>query len=178
MPIFETKRLLLCRLDPKDAAFIFELMNDPSWKRYIGDRGIKTLEDAEAYIRNGPVKSYHQFNFGLYAARLKDTNLPIGLCGLLKRDNLDDADIGFAFLPQYAGKGYAFESAGAIIDHAASVLGMRRILAIASPDNSRSVTLLEKLGFSFKEMIRMPDHAADSGLFQLSVNAKMVNKKQ
>ena len=166
MHIFETNRLVLCRLKLKDAPFILELVNDPGWIRYIGDRGIKNLKQAGDYIRNGPLKSYRQFGFGLYLTKLKDGNIPIGICGLLRRDTLDDADIGFAYLPQYTGKGYAFESAAAVIEHAHDILAMDRILAITSPDNISSIRLLEKLGFNFKKMIRLTPDSEESRLFE------------
>ena len=153
MPVFETNRLLICKLTSNDAPFILELLNDPSWIRYIGDKNVRTLADAREYIRNGPQKSYAQLGFGLYAVKLKPDGRPIGMCGLLQRDTLEDADIGFAFLPRFTGKGYASESAEAILDHAHTVLDMKRILAITSPDNFSSMALLNRLGFNFKKMI-------------------------
>lgn len=166
MYIFETKRLFLCRLTTKDAPFILELVNDPSWIRYIGDKGVKTLKDARDYIRNGPQKSYTQLGFGLYVAKIKSNDKPIGICGLLRRDTLDDADIGFAFLPAHTGKGYAFESAQAVLKHAHTFLGMKRILAITSPDNARSIKLLEKLGFGFIKMMTLSPDAEEIRLFE------------
>ncbi|HMK04699.1 MAG TPA: GNAT family N-acetyltransferase [Ferruginibacter sp.] len=172
MHIFETNRLLLSRFILKDAPFILELVNDPAWIRFIGDRGIRTLKAAEEYIRNGPKKSYAQFDFGLYLVKLKETGIPIGMCGLLRRDTLDDVDIGFAFLPQYTGKGYGFESAATVINHARDILGMKRILAITSVDNTNSIKLLEKLGFKFAKMIRLTPDAGESRLFEMIAGNK------
>jgi len=167
MHIFETNRLQLCRLTLKDAPFILELVNDPAWIRFIGDRGIRTLKAAKEYIKNGPKKSYAQFGFGLYLVKLKDSDIPMGMCGLLRRDTLDDVDIGFAFLPQYTGKGYASEAAKVVLDHARNILGMKRILAITSVDNNNSIRLLEKLGFKFIKIIRLTPDAEESRLFEM-----------
>lgn len=166
MPVFETNRLLICRFTAGDAPFILELLNDPSWIRYIGDKNIRTLEDARQYIKNGPQKSYARLGFGLYAVKLKADGRPIGMCGLLQRDTLEHADIGFAFLPRYTRMGYAFESAETILKHAHAVLGMKRILAITSPDNISSIALLEKLGFNFTKLIRLSVDADELRLFE------------
>ena len=107
MDILETDRLILCKLTPDDAPFILELLNDSAFLRYIGDKGVKTLDDARDYILNGPIDSYGRHGFGLYLTKLKDGDVPIGICGLLKRETLEDVDVGFAFLPQFCGKGYA-----------------------------------------------------------------------
>ncbi len=166
MHIFETERLYISRFKLNDAPFILELVNDPSWIRFIGDRGIKTIKDAEAYLKNGPLKSYKEFGFGLYLVSLKKDGVPIGMCGLLRRDTLDDADIGFAFMPQFTGNGYAFESAVSVLNDAREILGMKRILAITSPDNTNSIKLLEKLEFTFRKMIRITAEADESRLFE------------
>src|ERR1043166_3210050 len=117
MKVLETDRLLLRWLNDDDAPFILELLNDPSFIRFIGDKGVRTLDDARNYILNGPVASYEKFGYGLYATELKDGSVPIGMCGILKRDTLPHPDIGFAFLPRYWNKGYAFESAAAGVKH-------------------------------------------------------------
>lgn len=116
MNIIQTDRLILYHLGINDIDFIYELLNSPAWIKYIGDRGIKTLDDAKKYIINGPMKSYEKFGFGLWLTKLKNDETPIGICGLLKRETLNDIDIGFAFLPQYTGKGYAFEAASATLN--------------------------------------------------------------
>src|SRR5215471_7803847 len=134
MLVLETERLILRKLSLDDAEFVFELLNEPSFLRYIGDKSVRSLDDARAYILDGPVDSYERNGFGLYKVEMKDTGTPIGICGLLKRDTLPHADIGFAFLPAYWSKGYAFESAAAVINYARNVLKLDRILAITSPD--------------------------------------------
>lgn len=165
MRIMETERLVLRRLNADDADFILELLNDPSFIRNIGDRGVRTTEDARRYIANGPVASYAQLGFGLYLVELKESGTPIGICGLLKRESLEDVDIGFAFLPRFWSQGYAYESASAVMDYARKVLGLNRIVAVTAPDNQGSIKVLEKIGLRFKKMIAMPGHEGESKLF-------------
>jgi RimJ/RimL family protein N-acetyltransferase len=143
-----TERLVLRWLDEGDASFILELMNDPDWLRFIGDRGVRTLEDARAYLAEGPVAMYARLGFGMYAVELATDPRPIGICGLVKRDWLEEVDLGFAFLPRFRGAGYAYEAAAATMVHARSV-GLERLLAIVSPDNHASQRLLSRLGFHF-----------------------------
>ena len=161
----ETERLILRRLSEDDAAFIVELLNEPSFIQYIGDKGVRTLDDARQYILNGPVKSYEENGFGLNKVELKSSGAPIGISGLVKRNTLPDADIGFAFLPEYWNQGYAIESARAVMDHARNVLGIDRVVAITSPDNEASGRLLEKIGLRFKRMISLSEGAAEVKLF-------------
>ena len=156
--VLETDRLVLRWLNQDDAPFILELLNDPSFIRFIGDKGVRNLEDARSYILNGPAASYKQFGFGLYATELKESRATIGICGILKRDTLPDPDIGFAFLPAYRKKGYAFEAADAITKYAREVLKLDRILAITTPDNEASAKLLGKIGLRFERFTRLsPD---------------------
>src|SRR6266513_2745946 len=136
--VLETARLILRRLSIDDAEFVLELLNEPSFQRYIGDKGVRNLKDARQYILNGPVASYERNGFGLYLAELKANGIPVGISGLVIRDTLPDADIGFAFLPAYWSKGYAVESAAAVMNYAQEVLGLNRILAITSLDNEGS----------------------------------------
>jgi len=165
MKIIETDRLILCRLTTDDAAFILKLVNDAMFLRHIGDRGVKTLDDARKYILNGPVDSYERFGFGLYLTKLKDGDIPIGICGLLKRDSLEDVDVGFAFLPEYRRKGYAYESASAVLDHGKTILGLNRIIAVTSPDNNRSIKILKKIGLTYREMIKLTPDEEECKLF-------------
>src|SRR5580765_5486715 len=130
MKVLETDRLILRHLTTDDAAFILELVNEPSFIRYIGDKQVRTLEDARRYVLDGPVKSYETYGFGLNLVELKSEAKPIGICGILKRDTLPDPDIGFAFLPAYWNQGYAFEAADAVMKHARSALNLDAILAI------------------------------------------------
>jgi RimJ/RimL family protein N-acetyltransferase len=163
--VVETDRLVLRKLSGDDAEFILRLLNEPSFLQFIGDKGVRTLEDARAYIRTGPVDSYDRHGFGLYLAVQKDDGVPIGICGLLKREALADVDVGFAFLPEYWSKGYAFESASAVLVYARRVLGLKRIVAITSPDNAGSIRVLEKLGLRFERMVRLSDEAPEIKLF-------------
>ena len=165
MKIVATNRLILRHLNTQDAAFIFGLVNQPSWLRHIGDKGVETIPDAEAYIQNGPVKMYHRLGIGLYLVELRADKNPIGICGLIKRDTLDDVDIGFAFLPEYWGKGYAFESATAVMQYAKQKLGLSRVVAITTPDNQPSIKLLEKLEFHYERMIESADDGKELSLF-------------
>jgi RimJ/RimL family protein N-acetyltransferase len=142
----ETERLLLTHLDPADAAFILELLNEPSWLRFIGDKNVHSLDDARRYIENGPMAMYAAKGFGLYRVALKETDTPIGICGLIKRDTLPEPDIGFAFLPRAWGAGHAFEASLAVIEQGRREFGLVRLLAITDPDNERSIRLLERLG--------------------------------
>ncbi|MDB6114780.1 MAG: GCN5-related N-acetyltransferase [Lacunisphaera sp.] len=161
----ETPRLALRQLTLADAAFVLELVNDPSWLRYIGDRGIRTLDAARDYIRHGPMVSHAQHGFGLDLVARKTDGVPIGICGLLKRDALEDVDLGFALLPQFGGQGYAQEAAAATLGHGRSVLGLKRIVAITDPANAASIRLLEKLGFRFERLIRLAPDKPELNLF-------------
>ncbi len=163
----ETARLALRRMSSNDAEFILRLLNEPSFVRYIGDKGVRTIDDARRYILSGPVESYNRHGFGLYVAELRDDRKPIGICGLLKREWLDDADIGFAFLPQYWSMGYAFEAALATVTHARDTFGLTRLLAITSPDNTASQRLLDKLGFRFERSLRAPGEEQKIAVFAL-----------
>jgi RimJ/RimL family protein N-acetyltransferase len=155
--VLQTERLNLRRMSPDDAEFIVELLNDSAFLRFIGDKGVRTIEDARQYILTGPMESYERYGFGLWLVTLKGLKTPIGICGFLKRDTLSDVDIGFAFLPQYRSKGYAFEAAAAAMDYGRKVLGLRRVVAITNEDNVGSTRVLEKIGMSFDRMIRLSD---------------------
>ena len=161
----ETERLVLRRFSVDDDEFILRLVNEPSWLRFIGDRGVRTLEDARGYILKGPVASYERFGFGLYLVSLKAEGTPIGMCGLIKRDTLDDVDIGFAFLPEFWGRGYARESAAAVMALAKDTIGLHRLVAITTPENRSSIQLLEKIGMAFERMIVLPDDPVELMLF-------------
>jgi RimJ/RimL family protein N-acetyltransferase len=165
----ETERLAIRQMSTDDAEFILHLLNEPSWLRFIGDRGVRSIEDARAYILDGPVEMYARLGFGLYVVELKDSRMPIGLCGLIKRDFLDDIDIGYGFLPQYWAKGYAYESASAVMGYATQTLGLKRIVAITSSDNHRSAGLLEKLGLKYERMVKYPDTDQEVRLFAIEM---------
>jgi RimJ/RimL family protein N-acetyltransferase len=157
MPILETERLTLHHLTQEDVPFIIELLNDPDWLHFIGDRNVRTVEQAQFYLENGPIKSYRELGFGIYLVRLKEDNTPIGTCGLLRREVLPAPDIGYAFLPAYRGKGYALEAAQATVQYGQEKLGMDTILAYTTPDNEKSGSLLEKLGLRFQKLFPWPE---------------------
>ncbi|MBG0964681.1 GNAT family N-acetyltransferase [Bacillus sp. SRB1LM] len=167
MIVLETERLVLRWFDIKDAPFILELVNDPAWIQFIGDKRIKNLDDAKKYILNGPVDMYNKMGFGLYLVERKEDLTPLGMCGLIKRDSLEDVDIGFAFLEKFRSKGYGFESASAVIDYGVQKLGLKRIVAITTIDNIHSGKLLEKIGLQFEEIIS--DSGEDLKLFGYNI---------
>lgn len=169
MKVLETDRLILRRMSIVDGEFMLDLLNDPSWIRFIGDRKARSVQDAIDYISNKIVPMYDRNGFGLYLTALKSDGRPIGICGLIKREALEDVDIGFAFLPQFRANGYAFESATAVMAYGNGVLGLSRIVAITSPDNEQSAKLLERLGFRFERMIALSDDDSESMLFGASV---------
>jgi RimJ/RimL family protein N-acetyltransferase len=162
--VIQTARLELRELNIEDADFILELLNEAGFIRFIGDKGVRTAADARNYIRQGPMDSYARNGFGLYAACLRD-GTPIGICGLVKREGLEEPDVGFAFLSRYWSKGYAVECAAAVLAHAREVLNLSRIVAITSPDNWSSIAVLEKIGLRFERMIRLVDHSPELKLF-------------
>ncbi|MBF8292504.1 MAG: GCN5-related N-acetyltransferase [Steroidobacteraceae bacterium] len=165
MKVLETARLVLTQLADRDAEFIRGLLNEPSFLRFIGDRGVRTADDARRYIQDGPVASYARYGFGLLRVGLKADDTPIGICGVLKRDTLPEPDLGFSMLPAYWSKGYAHEAASAVMQQARGPLGLGRILAITSADNDPSIKLLGKLGFRFERMIRLGDDTEELRLF-------------
>jgi RimJ/RimL family protein N-acetyltransferase len=154
MLILETERLNLRRFSvDSDAPFALTLLNEPSFLQYIGDKKVRNLDDARQYLLNGPIASYEKNGFGLYAVELKESQTSIGMCGLIKREELPEPDIGFAFLPEFWKKGYAFEAAAAVMKDARETLNLDRILAIVNPDNYASMKLLERLGLRFERML-------------------------
>ena len=164
-PVTATERLLIRRMEETDAAFVVELVNDPAWIRYIGDNGVRTVQDAERYIRNGPVAMYVTRGFGLYLVELKESSEPIGICGLIKREGLSDVDLGFAFLPRHRRRGYAREASLAVLAYARSMLGLSRIVAIVSHHNEPSCRLLESLGFRREGRVRLKVDDAELALY-------------
>jgi RimJ/RimL family protein N-acetyltransferase len=165
----ETERLILRALTIDDASFILELLNDPSYIHNIGDRNVRTVEGAKTYIKKGPMASYDTNGFGLRLVQLRDTHEPIGICGLIKRDNLDDVDIGYAFLPKFWSKGYATEAALAVTAFARDIIGLKRMVGIVDPENSGSIHVLEKLGMNFEKMIRLSPDDIELKLFSMKL---------
>jgi [ribosomal protein S5]-alanine N-acetyltransferase len=164
MSVMQTARLVLRELSFDDAPFILELLNDSGFLRYIGDKGVRNLADACEYIANGPMASYVHNGFGLYATCLRD-GPAVGICGLVKREGLSDPDVGFAFLSRYWSKGYAVESAAAVMAFARDALNLDRILAITSTDNLNSIAVLEKIGLKFERMVQLAHGASELKLF-------------
>jgi RimJ/RimL family protein N-acetyltransferase len=169
LTILETERLLLHHLSTEDAEFILELLNEPSFIRNIGDRGVRTMEGANSYILNGPVASYAKNGFGLYLVKLKETDESIGMCGLIKRDTLEDVDIGYAFLPKFWSKGYAVEAAQAVKEYARDKIKLNRIVAIVDPQNQGSIRVLGKIGLQFEKMVKLSEDDIELKLFGASI---------
>nr|WP_299386235.1 GNAT family N-acetyltransferase [Allomuricauda sp.] len=167
MKILETERLIVRQVGTNDASFLLELLNTPTWLEFIGDRGVNCLSTASKYVEENIKSSYIQNGFGMYLVQLKDSFEPIGLCGFVKRDYLRHPDIGFALLPKFEGKGYAFEASKAVLNHGRTQLGMQEILAITTAMNLKSQKLLEKLGLQQKGTVR-PDQKEDLLLFSIS----------
>lgn len=151
-----TPRLTLAEFGPTDAAFVLELINEPAFHQFIGDRGVRTPADARRYIEERLSSGYTAHGFGLWRVALAATGTPIGMCGLLKREILEDVDIGFAFLKTFEGQGYAFEAATAVVELARERFGLARLAAIVDPANARSVRLLGRLGFAFERQLTWP----------------------
>jgi len=165
MNILNTKRLELIRVSEDDAPFIFKLVNTPTFIKYIGDRGVETLDDAKKYILDGPVRSYREFGFGLFLMKLKNDDIPIGMCGLLKRKSLPDVDIGFAIMPEYEKRGYTYEASSAVMEYAENEVGLERIIAITTEENKVSIHLLEKLGLTFEEKLNVDEFKKEMLLY-------------
>jgi RimJ/RimL family protein N-acetyltransferase len=184
MSVIQTPRMSLRELDFGDAPFILELLNEAGFIRFIGDKGVRTLADARDYILQGPMESYARHGFGLYATCLRGDaqsgdaqsgdaqsgerdGTPIGICGLVKREGLTAPDVGFAFLSRYWSRGFAVESAAAVLAHARQALNIPHIVAITSPDNWQSIAVLEKIGLKFERTLRLVDHSPELKLFRL-----------
>lgn len=167
--IAHTERLTLRHLELTDAAFFCRLVNEPSWLQNIGDRGVRTPEDAKQYIESIIRASYQSLGFGIYLVESKELREPMGVCGLIKRDALPYPDLGFAFVPEFWGKGYAYESASAVMAHAED-LGFLHLLAITSPANHPSSRLLEKLGFQFEHTTSMGNPAENVRLYAVQLD--------
>jgi RimJ/RimL family protein N-acetyltransferase len=174
--ILETERLRLREFNLADKLFILELVNSPGWVKFIGDRNIKTEEQAGMYLENGPIGSYKKYGFGLSLVELKEFQRPIGMCGLLKRADLDHPDIGFAFLPEFTGKGYAYEMAAATLSHAKNVLNHELILAITVPENKSSIKLLEKINMTFCKPVIFPNQTTELLLYSNEIPGDKKNR--
>lgn len=178
MRVLQTRRLTVRHFDRADAAFILELLNEPSWLQYIGDKGIKGLADAERYIHDVLVSMYERLGFGLYLVELTDSGEPLGMCGLVKRDSLQDVDLGFAFLSRFWGHGYACESATAVMSHANMRLGLDRLVAITLPTNLAASQLLRKLGFTLERTMAATSGGEDLLLYATALPVSDVSPPQ
>jgi RimJ/RimL family protein N-acetyltransferase len=153
--VCESPRLLLRRVTPEDAAFVLQQLNEPGWLEHIGDRGVRDLDDARRYIELRFLAPYRTLGYGMYRVETRGDGRAVGLCGLVKRDTLPEPDLGFSLLEEHWGRGYAFEAARAVMQHARATLGLARLMAIVSPGNVASRQLLEKLGFAVQGRLRV-----------------------
>src|SRR4051812_18407342 len=168
MTVVETERLLLRQFTPDDAEFILRLLNEPSFIANIADRGVRTVEQAAAYLVGGPIRSYAEHGHGLWLVALKEAAMqPIGMCGLLRREQFEDVDVGYAFLPEFWSRGYASEAARAALEYGKRELGLERIIALVAPHNAGSIRLLEKLGFAFSHTMRMKPESPETAIYVL-----------
>ena len=165
----ETERLLLRRVTLDDAGLMLAIWNDPAFVRHVGDRGVRTIEAAEKALQEGAFRLYAQYGYGPYCVTRKSDGTQIGICGLFRRDILDDPDIGFGLLPDYCGNGYACEAATAVVSHARDDLGIRRLTAIVSPGNLASIGLIEKLGLAFDRGLTMPGEEDEVNLYSMKL---------
>lgn len=168
MTLLETERLRLREMEEGDRAFLLEVLNEPAFVRNVGDRGVRTEAAAIDYLRERIAPSYSQNGFGLWLVELKESDEPIGMCGLLRRETLEDVDVGFSFLERYWSRGFAFEAAAATLDFGWGVAKLPRIVAITVAQNRSSVRLLEKLGLRFEKMIRLTPDDPELMLFAIA----------
>ena len=162
-----TRRLHLRWMTADDADLLLAIWNDPAFVLHVGDRGVRTLAEAVQAFREGPEQLYRDYGYGPYRVALRDSDQAIGICGLFRREGLQDPDIGFAFLPEFVGRGFGGEAAAAVVNHARETLGFRRLTAIVSPGNAPSIGLIEKLGLRFERMLRLPGTDSDSSLYAI-----------
>ncbi|MDB4534666.1 GNAT family N-acetyltransferase [Vicingaceae bacterium] len=168
--MIETDRLNLRLFDTNDSAFVFRLMNEPDWLRFIGDRGINSIDDAVVCIRDRLIASFAESGIGMYLVELKDTRVPVGMCGLIDRDSIEGIDLGFALLKEYEGNGYAYESAAAVMQNVPVELGIEKLSAITDSENESSIRLLEKLGFEFLRMVSVGDDQEPIKLYETRID--------
>ncbi|TQI69521.1 RimJ/RimL family protein N-acetyltransferase [Gramella sp. Hel_I_59] len=166
---FETERLLLRPMSLDDAAFIFRLYNSPKWLQFIGDRNLRNTEDARVYIKDRMLPQLNELGFSNYCVVRKVDNVKIGACGLYDREGLQEIDLGFAFLPEYEGKGYASEATNTLVKAAKNIFSLKALQAITRLDNTGSQRLLEKLGFEHAENIKIPKDPAELMLYQIQL---------
>lgn len=153
----------------EDAELMLMIWNDPAFVMHVGDRGIRTIDQARAEISKGAMRLYQDFGFGPYRVALKQGDEAVGICGIFRRDGMDEPDIGFSTLPHYCNCGYAYESASAVVSYARDVLKLPRLVAIVSPENAASIGLIEKLGLQFETMLRLPGEDHDVGRYGIGL---------
>ncbi|MDX2438048.1 MAG: GNAT family N-acetyltransferase [Acidobacteriota bacterium] len=167
MKTLETSRLVIRMVELDDAAFMLDLLNQPSFVQFIGDRGVRTLEEARTYIEDRALAGYEKDGFGPFAVDLKSSDEVIGIVSLLNRDELDDVDVGFAFLPDFWRQGFASEASASVMDFAFSELGLERLIAVTQSDNTGSIRTLEKLGFARDGLVRLEEDGPDLLLYAI-----------
>lgn len=173
MNVLTTSRLNIRHIELSDADFIMELYNTPGWIKYVGDRGVTSEENAEEYLNSRIIPLYEKLGYGFYLVERLSDQKRIGICGIVKREGLDDVDIGYGFLPEYHGKGFAIEAAQACLDHGFTDHKIKRIVAITLEGNHSSIALLKKLGMTYEKMIKLPDDDAELMLFGIDSNDKL-----
>ncbi len=166
MTVLETERLLLRRVEEeRDAEFLLELLNEPPFIRFVADRGLRSVADARAYIAAKIAPSYAEFGFGFCVVELRASGERVGMCGLIKRETLEDVDIGYSFLERFWGRGYAYEAAAAVLKYGREVLGLPRVVALTATDNASSIRLIEKLGLRYTNSVQIPGYSTESRLY-------------
>ena len=168
MNILETERLILRKFTLDDTAFIIELLNTEGWIKYIGEKNVRTTDQAREYLENGPLRSYRNNGFGLALVELKEDHIPIGMCGLINREYLNHLDVGFAFLPNHTGHGYGFEIVKKTVEHALGELKHEKLFAITLPQNYSSIKLLIKIGFKYNKDFITPDTNEELCLYSIT----------
>lgn len=166
MIVAETERLVLRHFTLEDTDLVLRLLNEPSFLENIGDKGVRTKEQAEAYLRDGPIRSYEKNGFGAYLLALRESGEPIGLCGLIRRDQFPDPDVGYALLPEHWNRGYAHEAAAAAMEHGRRDHGLTKIIALVKPGNAGSIRVLEKLGLAYSGLVRMEPDGVEAALYE------------
>ena len=167
--VIETQRLFLRRLMRDDAEFIRSLLNEPSWLEFIGNKKVYTLNDAKKYIELTPMTMYERYGFGLFLVCDKGSSVPMGLCGLMKRDNLDDADLGYAFLPEFCHKGFAIEAVESVLGYAKNTHQLSQILTLSKSSNEASIKLLKKVGFLFDRDLKLLENEENLHIYTLKL---------
>ena len=164
MKVCETERLIIQHFELSDTEYVIKQLNDKSFIQFIADKKVRSVADAENYLKNGPLASYQEFGFGLNIVLLKDSGIPIGMCGLVKREELKHPDLGFAFLPEFRGKGYALEASNSVLNDAVHSLSLEVVMAVTLPDNKASNALLVRLGFTLNGVIEL--YGAQNNLYE------------